>query len=84
MREVAHDHPSGSGALSRLVDAVALASLAPNGGQRGTLDKGGTRRTRLRNGRTWRRCARRLCSGLAKPFEPGPEFVSWGAFTMDA
>jgi putative DNA primase/helicase len=27
---------------------------------------------------------RRAAAGLAKPYEPGPQFVSWGNFAMDA
>lgn len=65
-----------------IVDAMALASMAPEGGKREPMqgwdaadaveewpDLGALRKAAVK---------------LAKPYEPGPAFISWGAFTMDA
>ena len=55
----------------RSIRPAALASRATNG----------MRRTQWRNGRTLRRCAR-AAAGLRKAFDPGPAFVSYGAYEM--
>lgn len=80
-REVAHII-HGLGCSVSVVDAVALASLAPNGGQR-EPEKGWDAADAVAE---WRDMAalRKAAHGLAKAFEPGPEFVSWGDFTMDS
>ncbi|PZR80851.1 MAG: hypothetical protein DLM68_18775, partial [Hyphomicrobiales bacterium] len=63
-----------------IIDAVALAGMAPDGSQREAVkgwdaaDASGE----------WQDldALREAAAGLAKPFEPGPQFVSWGDFTM--
>jgi putative DNA primase/helicase len=65
-----------------LIDAVALASMAPDGGQR-EPEKGFDAANAVEE---WRDLGalRKAALGLAKPFEARPEYVSWGSFKMDA
>ena len=64
-----------------IIDAKALAALDPDGG-RASRSKNGTRRTRRRNGPT-SRALRKAAHSLAKPFDPGPAFVSYGSLRND-
>ena len=75
--EVAH-LVSGLGCEVSIVDAVALASLAPDGSQREPM-KGWDAADAVTE---WQDLGalRKAANGLAKPFEPGPEFVSLGRF----
>ena len=72
----------GLGCEVSIIDAVALASMAPDGGQR-EPEKGWDAADAVAE---WRDMAalRKAAHGLAKPYEPGPQFVSWGQFKMDA
>lgn len=72
----------GHGCEVSIIDAVALASMAPGGGQR----EPGTGWDAADAVAEWRDMAalRKAAHGLAKSYEPGPEFVSWGNFAMDA
>jgi putative DNA primase/helicase len=64
-----------------LIDAEALASMAPDGGQREPVKGWDAANAKAE----WKDHAalRKAALGLAKPFEAGPEFVSWGPFKMD-
>jgi putative DNA primase/helicase len=62
---------------------VALASMAPGGGQR----EPGTGWDAADAVAEWARdmaALRKAAHGLAKPYEPGPQFVSWGSSKMDS
>jgi putative DNA primase/helicase len=65
-----------------IIDAVALARLAPEGGQ-SEPEKGWDAADAVVE---WQdlKALRKAAVDLAKPYEPGPQFVSWGGFTMDA
>lgn len=79
-REVAHII-HGLGCSVSIIDAVALASMAPGGGQR----QPGTGWDAADAVAEWRDMAalRKAAHRLARPYEPGPQFVSWGSFKMD-
>ena len=64
------------------IDAAALASMAPDGGEREPT-KGYDAADAIAE---WRDIStlRKVAHGLAKAFDAGPAFISWGAFTMDA
>ena len=66
-----------------IIDAAALAALDPNGGQREPPEKGWDAADALAE---WPdlEALRKSAAGLAKPFDPGPAYVSFGAYTMDA
>jgi putative DNA primase/helicase len=72
----------GQGCDVSIIDAPALASFSPDGSERGpkagfdAADAVGE----------WGDLAdlRKAALKLAKPFDPGPAFVSWGEFTMTA
>lgn len=72
---------SGHDCEVSVIDAVVLASLAPSGGQR-EPEKGWDAADAIED---WQDLAalRKAAVALAKPFDPGPQFVSWGDFTMD-
>jgi putative DNA primase/helicase len=72
----------GLGCEVSIIDAVALASMAPDGGQR-EPEKGWDA---AKAAEQWPDMValRKAACGFAKPFEAGPEFVSWGPFKMDA
>ena len=72
----------GLGCDVSLIDAEALASMAPDGGQR-EPEKGWDAANAVEE---WQDIAalRKAAHGLAKPYEPGPQFVSWGSFKMDS
>jgi len=65
-----------------IIDAAALAAMDPNGGKR-TPAKGYDAADALAE---WRDVAalRKAAHGLAKPFDPGPAFVSYGPYEMTA
>ena len=65
-----------------IVDAVALASLGPNGSMREPA-AGFDAADAVTE---WRDMAKlhKAAQGLAKHFDPGPRYVSYGAFTMAA
>ena len=64
------------------IDAAALASMAPDGGEREPT-KGYDAANAIAE---WRDIStlRKVAHGLAKAFDAGPAFISWGAFTMNA
>jgi putative DNA primase/helicase len=70
----------GHGCEVSIIDAVALASMAPGGAQREPV-KGWDAADAVAE---WQDIAalRKAAHGLAKPYEPGPQFVSWGSFKM--
>ena len=65
-----------------IIDAMALAGLSPDGGARDPV-KGWDAADAVRE---WAHLGelRKAAVGLAVPFEAGPEFVSWGGFSMTA
>jgi putative DNA primase/helicase len=80
-REVA-GHTYEIGCEVSIIDAVTLASMTPDGGSREPV-KGWDAADAIGE---WENLAalRNAAHGLAKPYEPGPQFVSWGNFTMNA
>ena len=72
-RSIVRSPSSTPGRSRRSIRPAALASRATNG----------TRRTRWRNGRT-STALRKAANGLRKAFDPGPAFVSYGAYEMTA
>lgn len=66
-----------------IIDARALGSMTPDGSPRDLPKVGWDAADAIEE---WRDLGalRRAATGLMKPFEPGPQFVSWGDFTMDA
>jgi len=64
------------------IDAAALAAMDPKGGKR-TPAKGYDAADALAD---WKdaKALRKAAANLAKPFEPGPAYVSFGPYTMDA
>ncbi len=72
----------GLGCSVSVVDALALASLAPDGGHREPV-KGWDAADAAEE---WENLGalRKAAHGQAQPFERGPEFVCWGDFTMSA
>lgn len=70
------------GCAVSIVDAVAFASMAPDGSKRDPVEGWGA-------ADAVDECAdlaalRKAAVRLAKPFEAGPSYVSWDAFMMDA
>jgi putative DNA primase/helicase len=65
-----------------LSDAKALAALSPNGGARDSLEKWDAADAAAE----WSDfgALRKTAHNLAKPFDPGPAFVSYGPFQMSA
>jgi putative DNA primase/helicase len=63
-----------------VIDALALASLDPNGGDRAPV-KGWDATDAIIDWPSPNEL-RTAAHGLAKAFKKGPEFVSWGDFTM--
>src|SRR5579884_303683 len=63
-----------------IIDAVALACLSPDGGQRGP-EEGWDAANAIAE---WQHleALRRTAIGHAKRYEPGPQFISWGDFKM--
>jgi uncharacterized protein (DUF927 family)/5S rRNA maturation endonuclease (ribonuclease M5) len=72
----------GFGCDVSIIDAMALASMTPDGGKR-EPGKGWDAADAVDE---WTdiTALRKAAHGLAKGFDAGPSFVSWGAFTMDA
>jgi uncharacterized protein (DUF927 family) len=65
-----------------IIDAVALAGITPEGGQREPV-KGWDAADAVAE---WPDLSalRKAALASAKPYEPGPQFVSWRDFTMDS
>jgi putative DNA primase/helicase len=63
-----------------VIDAAALPTIGPNGGKRAPV-KGYDAADAFAD---WRDLGalRKAAAGLAKPFDPGPAFVSYGAYEM--
>lgn len=71
----------GLGCETLIIDAMALARVSPDGGER-EPPQGYDAADAVAE---WVNISalRNVAHELATPFEPGPEFVSWGDFTMD-
>ncbi len=80
-REVA-ETLAGLGCEVSTIDAKALAAMAPDGSKREASE--GWDAADAANEWPDLIALRKAAAGLAKPFEAGPAYVSWGAFTMGA
>ena len=65
-----------------IVDAVALAAIAPDGGQRAPIDRWDAKDA-IEEGRPLADL-RRDAFAFAKPFDPGPVYLSHGPYDMSA
>jgi uncharacterized protein (DUF927 family) len=74
---------AGHGCDVSVIDTVALARIDPNGGAREPTKEGWDASNAAAD---WKdiEALRKAVMGLAKPFESGPSYHSFGAYTMDA